>query len=356
MKIKILFSLPLLLFFGFGCTSMNQSTQFERFFAWNLPADQASLQQAAALGVTDGTVVVSNLDQIRNARQCGIRPYSYLLPIESLWDEYGDGGPAPLQVMSQEENDCFNLLHHSDAGQKIRAERHHQFGGEPPREADGTFRTDVLDLPILCLGNPRTLAAVKKRIAADAQIEELGGICFDYVGFQNYHDCLCDGCTEAFNTYLQETGQQCNAVSRNAFFRQQLVSFNNELHAYAKELRPDWETAAHLYPVFTPDPLYGKDLLLDHVGETAAWFFPWPQEKIRQYSKQIGSYPRGVPFIGYYDATKRPEFPQKTAETVERELTEMSHSGAKMVMVYDFADVLADPQVREIFARHIKRK
>ena len=214
MKIKILFSLPLLLFSGFSCTSMNQSTQFERFFAWNLPADQASLQPAAALGVTDGTVVVSNLDQIHNARQYGIRPYSYLLPIESLWDEYGDGGPAPLQVMSQEENDCFNLLHHSDAGQKIRAERHHQFGGEP-----------------------------------------------------------------------------------------------------------------------------------------AAWFFPWPQEKIRQYSKQIGSYPRGVPFIGYYDATKRPEFPQKTAETVERELTEMSHSGAQMVMVYDFADVLADPQVRKIFAR-----
>jgi len=195
---------------------------------------------------------------------------------------------------------------------------------------------------------------MKKRIDRDAAIADLGGICFDYVGYQNYHDCRCALCMELYRDYLTRNRLDDTPENQDRFFRRQLIEFNLALDAYARKLRPDWKTAAHLYPVFMPDVLYGRALTFDFTGETAAWFFPWPEDKIRRYAAAIADTPHGVPFLAYYDNAKRPEFPHKSPGQLDRELAAIAQSGAKGLMMYDFADVLSDEKVCAVFAAYVR--
>jgi hypothetical protein len=131
---------------------------------------------------------------------------------------------------------------------------------------------------------------------------------------------------------------------------------------YIKSLRPEFKIMAHLYPVFRPDPIYGNRLKVDYCGQTAAWYFFWPPEKIRAYSKRIVGeqnryFPsvRGVPFVGYYDDGKHPEFPHKSAARVELELNAILDGGADSLMVCSVNDVLGNPEIAAVFKKYCSR-
>jgi hypothetical protein len=143
------------------------------------------------------------------------------------------------------------------------------------------------------------------------------------------------------------------------FSLETLVQFNNDLASFARSLRADLMTANHIWPVFSPEPLYGNRLDIDRCGQTAAWYFNWDLEKVRRYAQIIVSgeqahYPRarGVAMMGFYNNPRL--FPLKTPERVDAELHAILAGGCRRVMVCGLDDVLKTPAVADVFGRYAK--
>ncbi|MEN6304749.1 MAG: hypothetical protein ABFD96_18610, partial [Armatimonadia bacterium] len=120
------------------------------------------------------------------------------------------------------------------------------------------------------------------------------------------------------------------------------------------------KTTIHIWPVFTPEPLYGNRLDVDLCGQTAAWYILWPEEKIAEYSRIIANdaqkyYQRqqGVGMIGYYDLPGK--FPVKDAARVDLELKTMIDNGCRSIQVCSSIHVMNNPQIRAVFKKWFKQ-
>ena len=229
------------------------------------------------------------------------------------------------------------------------------YGGEPLFDSStGRYLADPLGTRLLCLSHPEVRTVFEKQITEYCAEADYAGIAFDFIGYMNGRGCYCAHCRQLYQQYLEQSGKADSGAAQDAFYLRQLVDFCNDMHRFIKEKRPDMLTTSHLYPVFLPKPLYGHLLEYDFVQETAAWYFPWSEDKILNYSREICRYPGGVHFIGYYDHAKRPVFPEKTAARVELELEVMLRGGARHLSVCGFQDVLENPQIRETFKKYIR--
>lgn len=223
----------------------------------------------------------------------------------------------------------------------------YQFGGEPLPE-----HHEVLATPLLCFHRPEVVAYRKAQIRK--VLEEhpgLAGIAFDFYGYQNYHCCYCP-CSVALFERERAAGKYPD-MSRNVAWRKfsedTLIAFYNEMADYVRSLNPKLRTAAHVYPVYLPDPLYGNRLDIDECAQTVAWFFPpyWSKDKIIDYTRIVVRdadryYPRqiGVPFIGVYMRAKPVEQFRRELETIR------AHSNGDLSLC-GFADIVADPAYQQ---------
>jgi hypothetical protein len=337
-----------------ACSSLKLCKQgkFERFFVWSMPTTDELATVSAELGVTDVVISHGNRRQKELAKQHQFRMYPCIMPTVALWKQYNKDAAAPLQVMLPEE-EAIHKFRWIDRAEGTRNPSH--YGGEPVFDpSTGRHLTDPLSTRLLCLNHPEVRTVFEKQILEYCAIPEYDGIAFDFIGYMNGRGCYCEHCRQLYQQYLEQSGKADSAAVQDAFYLEQLVNFCNYLHRFIKEKRPQMLTTSHLYPVFLPKPLYGCLLEYDFTQETAAWYFPWSEEKILDYSRAISRYPGGVHFIGYYDHNKRPAFPEKTAARIELELSTMLRGGARHLSVCGFQDVLESPEIRQAFKKYLR--
>jgi len=274
------------------------------------------------------------------ARQSGIESY--------YWFSLSFGGKErePFrQVMEPGDDKQFVELN-ADADP---AKHGYQFGGEP---VPGNH--DVLLTPLLCFHRPEVKAFAQQQIRERLEVcPALTGVAFDYFGYQNYRCCHCPQSEKLFAEYRQAHPDLPPDKALDQFSLETLVTFNNELATYVRQLRPGAKLATHVYPVFLPQPLYGNQLDVDYCCQTVAWFFQpyWSAEKIRQYThtvvdEQARYHPRavGIPFVGGY--VGRP-FGDKSPERLAEELRVIWEAGkTSRLSVCSFNEFVDHPEVR----------
>ena len=324
--------------------------RFEAVFSWGCVTDEDTARAYAEVGVTD--VFYRGADGLAAAKKHGLRAYCGFGP-------QGNG----LQVLTPEQKKRFDYICAADlrdrnlSGAELgkivnerRAAVKCRFGGEPVADVD------VCPESVPCfLGDAncaKSFAELAKTLEANPEAD---GIAFDYIGYVNLRSCECDGCRARLATWLKERGLEENEANRDKFFREGLVGYINALVAEAKRIRPGIKVAIHLYPVFLPDPLYGKDVSADYVQETAAWYFPWPEEKIADYTRKIVSAERcpdsvGVPFVGL-NVNPGTALEVKTPERLESELKLILANGGDRLAVCNGGDMLK-PGYREVFMKY----
>ncbi len=317
----------------------------------------AFMAQAAAVGFdaliswsTDPEVLVG-LVEAGARHHIGI--FSCISPmggLAKLWAERYPDRPVPWQVMTPDEEAALSFI---TAGRN-RYIIPYQFGGEP------VMTNEVLTTRIICFSNEEARELLESQIDAIAAVPGLEGLAFDGFGYQNYQCCHCDRCQAMLAEYAQAHPDLPEDEANVVCFRDALVGYINSLADYARSRRPDIRTAIHIWPVFAPDPLYGNRLDVDYCGQTAAWYMPWPEEKIAEYSRIISDgardyFPRqqGVGMIGYYD---RPgQFPVKDAARVDMELRTMIDNGVRHIQVCSAVDVVRNPEIAEVFTSRCER-
>ncbi len=277
----------------------------------------------------------------------GISIYGWLyLGDLPAWKKAFPEAEPPLQTMSPTEQAALARLQ----ADKTPGKTGYQFGGEPANELE------VLETPLLCFHDPRVLAAFRKQIDEILAVPGVSGVAFDYFGYQNYRCCQCPVSQQRLEAYRNEHPELSREVSLERFSLETLVSFNNDLAAYAYTVNPKAKVITHVYPVYLPQPLYGNLLDLDVCGQTAAWFFEpfWSVEKITAYARVIAgeanryhARPRGAALIGYYNSPAR--YPVKSPERLQLELQAILAGGCTRVHVCSFNDVLKTPEAAAVF-------
>ena len=343
---------------GHPCDSRSKSfdgiedARFEFLFAWGQVKDDAMARAFADIGVTD--VLAAGEKGCVAARKHGLVPYCAFTPV----------GPHK-QVLRDEERRHYDFISVSDlAGQltkdelkKVKNERMMaagcRFGGEPEKALD------LCPTLISCFLSDTNCVMAKARLdrtLADNPGAE--GIAFDFIGFTNFRSCECDDCKARLAAYLKENGLKPGEASRNRFFRSSLVAYINTLTDYVRSVRPGIKVTIHLYPVFLPDPIYGKDLKVDTIQETVAWYFQWPDEKIADYTRRINADKHlpgsvSVPFVGM-NATPGMALAHKTPERLEAELRIILAAGGRRLGVCN-GNEMTMPGYREVFRKYCRR-
>lgn len=213
-----------------------------------------------------------------------------------------------------------------------------QFGGEPV-----PGNREVLHLNLAC---PRDPGIVEYSVAEATRARQLGydGICWDFVGYRNYRSCECETCTESLNRLRAKTN-----MTSEAFYLSALTGLYSSLYVETKRRNPDLLIATHVYPVYLPNILYGKKLMVDYFGETVAWFFKphWSFRKIRTYTrKTLGTASEflpseAMPMIGFYGDG---EFAgdRKNPSRLELELRILRNQGTRHLMMCELGHLLRD--------------
>jgi len=305
-------------------------TGFDQIVVWNQDPDY--LRALIAAGRKQGIGIYASLD-LNDVR---------------VWKARHSAATPPLQVMNDEENRALERLLSDPTPGKSR----YQYGGEPvqPRE--------VLIEEMLCFHHAGVADFFREQIKALASVEGLRGIAFDDFGYRNYHCCYCPRSTQLFEQYRRRHPEMAADKALDAFSLESLVSFNNSLAAYARQINPKLKILTHVYPVFLPEPLYGNRLDVDECGQTAAWFFEpfWDYKKIRRYSRVIfgeenAFFPRskGVALIGIY--AQPDKYSMKSPERVEEELQAILDGGGDRVQVCSMNDVLRHEPYRAVFKK-----
>lgn len=326
--------------------------RFEHVFSWGVVRDEAAASAYAEIGVTD--IRAAGANGFAAARQHGMRAYCTFSP---------PNGTA--QVMRPEEQAHFDEINAVALRGKLSAKEyrkevdkrlkaaHCQFGGEPITDLD------VCHYAPPCFLSDANGARAKVRMAKLlTDNPQADGVVFDGIGYANLHSCECADCKSRLSAWLERNGLEECEETRNRFYRASLVNYINMMVDYARRVRPGIKVALHLWPAFVPDPLYGKDLKADYVQETAAWYFPWPKEKIARYTRQMLTSPHqpesvSVPFVGLNSKTDS-ALPYKSPERLEEELSLILANGGTSVAVCN-GDAMLDPGYREVFRRYAKR-
>ena len=293
------------------------------------------------ISASSGNQIISNLSSANGVTGVEIFGQVVLSNLKAWKLVYADE-PPPLQVMSDAENERWKLI----VADKSPGKSGYQYGGEP------TAEVEVLQSKLLCFHDPRVVELCKKQIDEILAFPGVGGVAFDFFGYQNYHCCYCPASLAQLAKFRELHPELSPQQAEQRFSLETLVDFNNQLSAHAHAQRPTCKVITHVYPVFLPEPLYGNRLNVDVCAQTAAWFFEpfWSLEKIRNYSRIISKdanryFPRpiGAALIGYE------KYPVKSPERIREELQAIIDGGCTHVHACDSQRVINNPDVAAVF-------
>ena len=329
------------------------ASHFHRVFCWGQPTDEETARRYALSGVTD--IPVSNQKQYDLAVKYGMTPYCCT---------FTPAGPH-FQVVTPEEKKFRIYIGGRDLDKKIsraerdkiihrrRVEKNYRYGGEKDVEMD------VLNENINCFISDTDFSYTKKRL--DKILKEavpgVKGIYFDYIGYINHKGCYCKECLEKLKDHLKKNNLSDTQANRDMFYRNELVKYYNKAVDYVKSKRPDFKIVAHLYPDFQPDPLFGNRLKVDYCGQTVAWYFKWPLEKIARYTRYVvkhakdhHSFAEGIPFLGI-NSSRKTSLGYKSPADLEKELQIILAAGGRTLMICD-GHVMVEKGYFEVFKKY----
>jgi hypothetical protein len=304
--------------------------------SWNIPMTEDGIRAAVAgakgLGFNGYMWSSQHLDEtlVAQCRANGLRCFKVLEPLHKR-------PQARLQVMEEAER----LLPGFAGG--LTSE--YQYGGEPL-----PGQREVLNLELVCPFDKGITAYVRSEVA---RAKRLGydGVCWDFIGYRNYHSCECETCRAALRTYTPHR----NAIdAKAAFYEKALVDLYARIYDAVHETAPDFTVLTHCHPVFLPDAFYGRQLKVDYSAITVSWFFQphWSMEKVREYTRRTVRGPYrfqsaiGMPMIGYYSSGNMARH-RRGGARLKAEFDALGDAGARAVMVCELGDILADPEARE---------
>ena len=360
MNIKICLQTLFVLLFISGCTSVKQAKKtehpkkFKRLFSWGILKNEDIAKRHSEIGVSD--IRVFNQKQLKLAIKYGMTPYC------GTFTPCGKHG----QVMSPEEEKHFAYINGLDLKKisskerkaildKRRIKMKCRYGGEPVSPYDV-----LTNRRITCFLSDKNYTLSKKRIdAICSRVKGVKGIYFDDIGYSNFKGCYCKDCLEAYKKYLSEKGYADTPENKDAFYRDMLVKYYNDMIDYVKSKHPDFKVVVHVYPTFLPEPLYGNRTKADFCGQTVAWYFPWNEKKIARYTRFVIDKQnmyfkgvRGIPFVGL---NRNPSsLWVKDAATLDKELRTILAAGGDTLMVCNGNDMLK-PGIYEIFKKYCKK-
>ena len=342
-----------------GCsttkTVVNNSceTKFVRLFSWGASANEEDMRRYAEAGVTD--IVVRNEKQFQLAVKYGMRPY---------WKCFTPEGPW-RQVMTPEEEKYHDYINVKDLDRKMpyaerrkiinqrRIEKKHQYGGE------AVCIMDTLAGNIKCFISDENLVLSKKKLDGilDTAPEGTKGIYLDFFGYMNQKGCYCPSCLRKYQQYLKDKKLPDTQENRDVFYRDRIIEYYDRIIDHIKRKHPEFKVVVHIYPDFKPEHLYGQRIKADFCGQTVAWYFQWPAEKIRKYtrfvvehSKDHYPYAEGIPFLGI-STNPQSSLGYKTPADVEREMKEILAAGGRTLMICN-GDSIIEPGYFEVFRKY----
>ena len=345
----LLAALPLL-----GEGTAGDNGKFRRFFSWGAPVNEEVARKYAEAGVTD--ITVHNPRQCELALKYGMRPY---------WKVFLPEGPW-RQKMTPDEEAYSAYISGRDLDPKLpkaerrkildrrRIEKQHRYGGEAVTDPDVLGERDIR-----CFISDTDFALSAKKLdeLVGNAPKESCGIFLDYIGYMNQRGCYCESCLSKYRAYLKARNLADTQSARDGFYREQLELYYNKVIDRIKKLRPDYKVVVHVYPDFRADHLPGNRFRADCCGQTVAWYFQWPSEKIAKYTKYVvehakDRYPEaeGVPFLGL-NADPTSSLGYKSPADVERELQVILAAGGRSLMVCS-GHCIIKPGYFEVFRKY----
>lgn len=353
----ILTGLLLLAAGGCGTFEKTASTpgnaKFVRLFSWGASDKDADMRRYAEAGVTD--ILVRNKKQFQLAVKYGMSPY---------WKCFTPEGPW-RQVMTPEEEKYRDYIGGKDLDPKMdkrerrkiidrrRTEKHHQYGGET------VSGLDTLAANIKCFISDEDLALSKKKLDGilDTAPEGTKGIYLDFFGYMNQKGCYCTSCLRKYQQYLKDGKLPDTQENRDVFYRDHIIRYYARIIDHIKSKRPDFKVAVHIYPDFRPEHLYGQRIKADFCGQTVAWYFQWPAEKIRKYTRFVTEHAKdhhpaaeGIPFQGI-STNPQSSLGYKSPADVEREMKEILAAGGRTLMICNGNSII-EPGYFEVFKKY----
>ena len=340
-----------------GCTTFSaRQPKFERVFCWGVANSEENTRKYAEIGVTDIMVITQKHYDL--AVKYGMTPYR---------GTFTPAGPYP-QVISKEEAEYKDYISGKDLDKKLpkeerakittqrRLEKGYRYGGEPD---NGAMNVMTFDTP--CFNSDKNYALSKKKIdeLLATAIPGVKGIFFDGIGYTNQHGCYCEKCLRDYKKYIADNKLPDTQASKDLFYRELLVNYFNAMIDYVKEKRPDFKVVAHYWPVFQPDPLFANRTKVDYCGQTVAWYFQWPLDKVAKYTKYVLKHEKkyhanseGIAFVGL-NASQGKALAYKSPEQLEAELKVILAVGGRTLMVCNGADMIK-PGYYEVFRKYCR--
>jgi len=295
-------------------------------WAWSVQPERGvdkAVAQAQELGFN--AVGWSNPAVVRACRERGMKSFALVSPLSLQ-----RAGARP-QVLAEGEEKLPGFDRRGD--DPLYPFQH---GGEPV-----PGNKEVLHRNLACPLDP---GVIEYGVAEAVRYQGLGydGICWDFIGYRNYRSCECDHCNRTLTDLQAEGG-----ITRESFYLSSLTNLYSKLFAESKKATPELLIAAHIYPVYQPNVLYGSKVWADYCGETVAWFFQphWTFEKIRTYTRKTLNppyeykYTEAMPMIGFYSDG---EFSRdvKGPERLKLELRILKQEGARHFMMCELGHLL----------------
>jgi hypothetical protein len=232
----------------------------------------------------------------------------------------------------------------------------YQYGGEPV-----TGNREVLDRELACPLDPGVIPYAIREIR---RAKKLGydGVCWDFIGYRNYHSCECIHCQAAFSSYCKGHPDLSQTEAKALFYEALLVRVFSQLHVEVKKVDRALLVMCHCHPVYLPNVFYGRRVAVDYCGITVSWFFlpHWTIEKVRKYTLETvqGPYSSekaiGMPMIGFY-CSEELKAHRRSGERLLEELGVLRENGARAVMICELGDILRNQEARQAIKKGLSQ-
>ena len=363
MKITLLFNLMFAAILGVrsSCAAESAPMKFKRVYAFTGIGDDAYAAKLAELNVYAAECnVKKDPGSIARAKKYGIVPcvsfgpfrctHGQVITPEEAYRQYELNGEFLPDGLKGEERDA--------ARRELWRKDGYRMGGEPL-----PGNSEVLMDGIACFvgekARTKSAAELVKKLKANPEAK---AVSLDYIGYVNYRCCHHPECEHLYRQWLKARTLENNAANRDRFFEDQIVEYYAALYDAVKAYDPSVVVYAHLYPVFLPNPLYGNRLKLDACCQTCAWYFRWPQEKVKTYCETVvrgqrdhWDFAHCAPFVACGKWVKEidPAY-HKTPADYDRELRTALEAGAEYLGVHEISAVIADPEIFAVFRKYCK--
>lgn len=324
---------------GLMAATTNRVRTLKVTASWNIPMTEEAIHSAVTgakdLGFNAYAWTSTSLEEffLAQCKMNGIKAFKVLEPLRKR-------AGARLQVLGAEER----LL----PGYAGRIGDDYQYGGEPL-----PGRREVLNMELVCPLDAGILNYVTREVARARRLG-FDGVCWDFVGYRNYHSCECGVCRRELNAFMKiKNSNQIPKELNTAFYEKTLADLYVRIFDATRQTAPEFTVLCHCHPVFLSDTSFPRRVKVDYCGATVSWFFQphWSMEKVRDLSRRTVQCPYdfrftiGMPMIGCYTSGPMARH-RRGGARLRAEFDALREVGARSVMVCELGDILADPETR----------